>query len=79
LKRVPPAPLKPRPRCAPRKGERDRAGRPRLGLPESRPRPQLVELARAHRVDVADGATRAELAAAIRAACGDSTKMEEIP
>lgn len=79
LRRVPPTPLKPRPRRAPRKGKRGRGGRPRLGRLESRPRPQLVEIARAHRVDIADGATRAELAAAIRAACGDSTKMEEIP
>lgn len=67
-KRVPPVPARPRPRCAPRKGKKGRGGRPRMGMLESRSRPELVALARAHQVEVVDGVTRAELAGLIREA-----------
>jgi integrase len=70
-KRVPPAPLKPRPRRAPRKGKRGRGGRPRMGLLEARPRAELVALARAHRCEFTERATRAELAGLIREAVAE--------
>jgi integrase len=67
LKRVPPAPLKPRPRRAPRKGRKGRGGRPRMAAPlEAMRKPALLTLAAAHGVEVTDGWTRAEIAAAIR-------------
>lgn len=70
LKRVPPAPLKPRPRRAPRHGKKGRGGRPRMGLLEARPREELVALARAHRCEFGEKATCAELARLIREAVG---------
>jgi integrase len=70
LKRVPPAPLKPRPRRARRKGKKGRGGRPRLAPLEARPRAELLALALAHGAAAPERATRAELAAAIRAAVG---------
>jgi integrase len=70
LKRVPPAPLKPRPRRAPRHGKKGRGGRPRIQVLETRPRPELVELARAHRCEFGERATRAELARLIRESVG---------
>lgn len=68
LKRVPPAPVRPRPRRRPRHGKKGRGGRPRCGLLEARPREELVALARAHRCEFGERATRAELARLIREA-----------
>lgn len=68
LKRVPPAPLKPRPKRAPRHGKKGRGGRPRMGLLEARPRAELVALARVHQCEFGEKATRAELARLIREA-----------
>lgn len=70
VKSVPPAPVRPRSRRAPRCGKKGRGGRPRVARLEARSRAELVTLARAHGVEVADGATRAELAGLIRAAVG---------
>lgn len=65
-KRVPPAPISPRPRRIPSKGKKGRGGRPRLAPLVTRPRAALVALARAHGIDVGEQATRAELARSIR-------------
>ena len=70
-KRVPPAPVRPRPRRALRHGKKGRGGRPRMGLLEARPREELVALARAHRCDFGERATRAELAKLIREAVAE--------
>jgi integrase len=71
LKRVPPAPFKPRPRRAPRAGKRGRGGRPRIEVLELRPKPELVALARVHQCDFGERATRAELARLIREAVAE--------
>lgn len=69
-KRVPPAPVRPRPKRVPRHGKKGRGGRPRMGLLEGRPRDELLALARAHQCDFGERATRAELARLIREAVG---------
>lgn len=68
-RRLDPAPTRPRPR---RKPHRPKRGRPRMRAPlETRPRAELVALARAHRCVFGDRTTRAVLARLIRDAVSD--------
>lgn len=68
-RRLDPIRTRPRPRRRPHKPRR---GRPRLAAPlETRPREELVALARAHECEFGERATRAELARLIREAVAE--------
>lgn len=79
-RRLDPAPTRPRPR---RKPHRPKRGRPRMSAPlETRPRAELVALARAHQCEFGEHATCGELARLIRAAVDGSNEqasMEPLP
>lgn len=68
LKRLPPAPARPRPRRSRRTGKRGRGGRPRFVVLETRPREELLTLARGLGCVFGERVTRAVLARLIREA-----------
>lgn len=71
LKRVPPAPVRPRPRRSRRTGKRGRGGRPRFVVLETRPRQELLTLARGLGCVFGERVTRAVLAQLIREAVAE--------
>lgn len=71
LKRVPPAPVRPRPRRSRRKGKKGRGGRPRFVVLETRPREELLTLARGLGCIFGERVTRAVLAQLIREAVAE--------